>query len=409
MILEALQECCKAVGAKIKEHTVWVLSSPDRVKDLVASAGRGKDRIDRALAENIMLEHVRRMATVTSDTERKSKAKSFLKPLRDRACARTAVGALQVEPAEGGPATFHDWLAAEPKRERLRDIRKCRRILDGIGRWPLGWMEEVGVVCFERALGRIEQERGGEADADFMRGVVKTSVLPTAVASASDHYVVLELGKAPRFMTVEEVGRGFGLPMESPLMGALTATTGVMTAVQAVECLGRSVHVGVAQQLIAKLLANGTLAKGMLYGSAYSGVDTFAAAVEAEMSGDWEYAFASEQNGTVRRGLLRAWSGRGLTADHCHNDAMGEPALSSQHVDLYETTPEVRAVIQTQPLENAKGSSGLARRGLEESRICAATETEAGDRGKCGGAECSGCCNGATEPTRGLHSRDECT
>ena len=42
----------------------------------------------------------------------------------------------------------------------------------------------------------------------------------------------------------------------------------------------------------------------MMYGSAYSGVDTFAAAVEAEMEGDWTYEFASEASRTVRGALL---------------------------------------------------------------------------------------------------------
>ena len=44
----------------------------------------------------------------------------------------------------------------------------------------------------------------------------------------------------------------------------------------------------------------------MTYGSAYSGVDTFAAAVEAEMAGDWNYEFASEASKTVRSGLEAA-------------------------------------------------------------------------------------------------------
>ena len=43
----------------------------------------------------------------------------------------------------------------------------------------------------------------------------------TALASTSDHYVLLTPGKEPRFMTVEEVARSFGNPKASPLMRML--------------------------------------------------------------------------------------------------------------------------------------------------------------------------------------------
>ena len=82
-------------------------------------------------------------------------------------------------------------------------------------------------------------------------------------------------------MTVEETMRAFGIPersllwrtLGSPLLGAATA----------VSCLGRSIHTGVARQVLLQLLGEGTLHEGLTYGSAFSGVDTFAAAVEAEL------------------------------------------------------------------------------------------------------------------------------
>ena len=63
----------------------------------------------------------------------------------------------------------------------------------------------------------------------------------------------------------------------------------VMSARQAVEALGGGVHVGVARQLVRDLMQRGWLAPGMTYGSAYSGVDTVAAAVEAETEGNFCY------------------------------------------------------------------------------------------------------------------------
>ena len=63
-------------------------------------------------------------------------------------------------------------------------------MLYGISRWPLGWLDRPGVVCYERADGRIVGESGGIATESLVRRLVKTGALPTAVSSPSDHYVV---------------------------------------------------------------------------------------------------------------------------------------------------------------------------------------------------------------------------
>ncbi|KAL3903858.1 MAG: hypothetical protein SGPRY_011508, partial [Prymnesium sp.] len=78
-------------------------------------------------------------------------------------------------------------------------------------------MDQSGVVCYERAAGRVQRERSGMADSSFMEGVIRLEVLPTAVASRSDHYVVIDPHRGPRFMTVDEVARGFDVPTSSPL------------------------------------------------------------------------------------------------------------------------------------------------------------------------------------------------
>ena len=127
----------------------------------------------------------------------------------------------------------------------MRSIRKSRRILDGVKQWPLSWLRGRGVICYERAAGRVLQERDGRPDGAFLRGVVKQTELPTLTANASDHYVVLSSKTEPRFMTVQEVMRAFGVPAQSSLWKALVKE-GLLTAPQAVSCLGRSVHVSVA-------------------------------------------------------------------------------------------------------------------------------------------------------------------
>ena len=88
------------------------------------------------------------------------------------------------------------------------------------------------------------------------------------------------------------------------------------------------------------LLRRGKLARGLTYGSAYSGIDMFAAGLDMVMGGDWRYAFASESHPTVRNGLLHAWGGRGLASDACYCDALCDDALTGERVDLFVLTAE---------------------------------------------------------------------
>ena len=79
-------------------------------------------------------------------------------------------------------------------------------------------------------------------------------------------------------MSVQEVARGFGVPAVGPLMRMLKAEE-PLSPNQAVACLGRSVHVKTAARIVDTLMEQGVLASGLSYGSACSGIDTFAAAV----------------------------------------------------------------------------------------------------------------------------------
>ena len=210
-------------------------------------------------------------------------ARSFLKPLRDRKEARTPVLPLQVDAAQGEPVTWQEWLGPAAPGEQKRMLAKSKRPDKGLKRWPLDWLDGPGVVCYERAVGRVRKERpasGGVPDEPFAKGLVRKDELPTAVANAADHYIVLEPGKPARFMRTSEVARGFMLPESSTLTPVLLGQTAIdgggrkrLSANQAVSCLGRSVHVGVARQLVKGLVAHGLLKRGATYGSAFSGVD----------------------------------------------------------------------------------------------------------------------------------------
>ena len=141
---------------------------------------------------------------------RRQVALSFLQPLKVRR-AGAPVGVLKIEGSEENGGELKDWIARDLSKERLRPLQRSKRAWEGLARWPLSWMDAPGVICYERAAGRIEEERGGVVDAAFVKRLVHTSCLPTAVASASDHYILVQPSQAPRFMTVEEVGRCMGL------------------------------------------------------------------------------------------------------------------------------------------------------------------------------------------------------
>ena len=309
---------------------------------------------DRETARAIMRFHAAKLGEQQAEGGQTKKARAFLKPLRERRATHVQPEELEVEFASEGPVSFHSWLAEKPETERLRDIRKSKRIVTGLRGWPLDWLKTTGVVCYERAAGRVRTERDGAPDAAFLKGVVKTTELPTAVAEDSDHYVVVGPGgRWLRFMSVGEVARSFGLPSESPVSRMLLGTN-ALTENQAVACLGRAVHTSVARRLVATLMSRGLIVAGMKYGSIFSGIDTFAAGLEAELGSDWRYAFASECDENTRNALLTAWGAKGLAGSHCYEDGRSDGAVNEEKVDLVVITGNCESHSRRNHNRNAK-------------------------------------------------------
>jgi hypothetical protein len=112
-----------------------------------------------------------------------------------------------------------------------------------------------------------------------------------------------------------------------------------MTTIQAVTALGNGVHVGVMRAIIRLLRREGSIEEGDRYGSAYSGVDMVAAAMDAELGcGGWIYVFAAESHAATRRGLVAAWACRGLDEKACYWDA--REAVTAPAVDVWVLTAE---------------------------------------------------------------------
>ena len=80
------------------------------------------------------------------------------------------------------------------------------------------------------------------------RSLVALDTLPTLVANCADAYVLVQTHRPPRFLSVQEICRAFGVP-DGPMLRTLLRPDGI-TASQATACLGRGVHCGVARQLI---------------------------------------------------------------------------------------------------------------------------------------------------------------
>ena len=207
-VLESVLHNSSRLGEGILQHIINLLSGSADLEAYVRSMPTRLGPMDRATAVSVLADYRDKLAGVTDLGVLRSKARSFLKPLRVRGGRRVQMLPLVVRPAGFGPDTFHAWLSDDASKDRLRDMDATPRITDMVFSWPLKWMEgTVGVICAERAKGRIRDERGGKVDESFVRGFVKTKSLPTALANASNHYVLVSggaEGRCCRYMSVEE-------------------------------------------------------------------------------------------------------------------------------------------------------------------------------------------------------------
>ena len=139
--MQQLQKDCKQQKLQISKCTMQMLCSSTAMVQFVQRAKALTSLADgEVLAEVIGAHSEKLVHLLQAEGEAAAKAatRRMLKPLRERAAKLQTVAALEVPAAAAGPRTFHAWLALEPARERLRDIHRGRRILDGLRRWPIG-------------------------------------------------------------------------------------------------------------------------------------------------------------------------------------------------------------------------------------------------------------------------------
>ena len=71
-------------------------------------------------------------------------------------------------------------------------------------------LQHRGIICYERALGRMTTEHKewkGKPTVRYMTSLVHMKPIPTAIGSASDHYLVVSPGGGIRWASVQELAR----------------------------------------------------------------------------------------------------------------------------------------------------------------------------------------------------------
>ena len=240
-----------------------------------------------------------------------------------------------------------DLLPCPWPEDRRRDLDESEAVAELVAQW--GPRPSVPTVFVpQRAAARIQDERGGEPDPAFIAGVVFTSRLPALTANPSDHYVSWDRWQ---WWSVGELALAMGVlmgdPQAPPPLWAALAPAGGLTPSQAGRALGNGVHGATARFMLRRLLQGGEAAGGgtwdapggVSYGSAYSGIDTVAAAMD-DIFGEagWTYEFAAESGEKLRKALHAAWGLRGLRWHRIHAD-VGELA-GEVYVDVFVITPE---------------------------------------------------------------------
>ena len=326
---------CPMLRQAATEDALWT-----RVMRAVEKEGTIAQR-DVALA---VLRHFRGRMILTNESKHPAITESLSRVIRRRAAECPEIKDIGIAPMGFlVHPSFRAWLEDEPAGK----LRPTPEPASGEGpekywaQWQLGRCAHDGVVLFGRAGDRVRlwrSKRGDRAQEApplaLAEALVHRDILPTATASRPDQYW---LTAQRRYMSVREVARSFGIRDSSPLAAALER---VPSPTNAIKWLGKAIHAGVATRLLQHLRSLDILPGHITYGSACSGIDTFAAAVDVVWPGAWEYRHAAEIDAGPRGVLAEAWGLRGLKPDMLFQDATSAQAASAPCVDLFVVSPD---------------------------------------------------------------------
>ena len=171
-LLDQLHKDADKAEVYMSDHCLHVLCSEEKMRETLYRCRTSLSERDKSVALGVMIAHGERVKAALEAEGKagaKKKVHSFLKPLREKAAlAGRATGhPIEVCAVDGLTAAVSDWFHPDPEGLRVRPIAPSQRIVDGLKKWPLGWVDTVGVVCYERSAGRVRAERpdcGGAPD-----------------------------------------------------------------------------------------------------------------------------------------------------------------------------------------------------------------------------------------------------
>ena len=166
VVLEDLRASASANNLSLDQTVANVLSSESQIEAFVRRLGSRLSAGDKEVVGSVLNHHR------TRDVAQATQLNTFLKPLRQRMRQTKLPQRIGIVADRYAPLRVSDILSQEPMRDRMRDIRKGKRTWEGLQTWPLGWLREPGVVCYERANGRI-RIGGGKADPSLVRALVQ--------------------------------------------------------------------------------------------------------------------------------------------------------------------------------------------------------------------------------------------
>jgi hypothetical protein len=263
------------------------------------------------------------------------------------ATAAPAAVRVQAEPPASPPGAWTEAHTPHPRpRQQLapRPANLWREVVPDPSALPAH-----AVIVPERAASRIRSLRAKAGPSapippTLRASLVHTSRLPTAVASAGDHFLMARTGT---WASLAQVLGAFGVRHDSPAASTML-TSALMTERQWTECVGRAVMPCAAAAVVRSLepALAGRMPASPAYASACAGVDLFAAAMD-DLFDSWKYVAAWETDSRLREFLAQAYAPRGLVSDCVYTDATcRETARAAPRADIYVLTPSCRELSQ---------------------------------------------------------------
>ena len=355
-----------ALAASKQQHLLLALKvapSLFKVMELVLAPGGG---VEAFLAGAVMRAAPTRVRALTCCIllDHKDKVRPDLSNLTYQAkqvCERLRAhagppGRVEEIPQPGGvvPRPAGWWLDGpqQPLKTPRPQPPLGGRMLPELDRWRLDRLEHLpdhAVLCFERALGRVDEwrkrTRAGATAAPplaLLQALIFIDQYPTAIASEADHFWMVALG---RWATVTEMMRLFGVPERSHAWHALVRSK--FTARQLVATLGRAVQVDAAAQAFGVALASLAVPPAgppITYASACSGIDLMAVAFGKALGAPFVHVGASELDGDLAEALAGIHAHSGLTtADVTHDARDAGLAEAARPADVWSITPPCEA------------------------------------------------------------------